>query len=111
VVRKRTVDIYAEFLDTRYKECSIYMLINFSYSSSKALRQTLFASQKNCLLPKATTRTTSTSPIMLLSLLPAALALFALARPAVAQIPPNSGGSRVLESHFGKGVTIEYKEV
>jgi hypothetical protein len=48
---------------------------------------------------------------MLSSLLPAAHALFALARPAIAQIPPNSGGSRVLESHFGKGVTIEYKEV
>jgi len=41
----------------------------------------------------------------------AAVALLALACPAIAQFPAEPLGRKVLESRFGEGVTITYKEV
>lgn len=41
----------------------------------------------------------------------AAVVLLALAKPSVAQFPATPEGRTVLESRFGEGVTITYKEV
>ena len=41
----------------------------------------------------------------------AAALLLALAEPAFAQFPALPEGRRVLESRFGEGVTITYKQV
>jgi hypothetical protein len=41
----------------------------------------------------------------------AAAALLALAAPTFAQFPAEPVGRKVLESRFGEGVTITYKEV
>lgn len=41
----------------------------------------------------------------------AAIALLALAAPSLAQVPSEPAGLKVLESRFGDGVKITYKEV
>jgi uncharacterized membrane protein len=41
----------------------------------------------------------------------AAVMLLALAEPVLAQFPATPEGRKVLESRFGEGVTITYKEV
>jgi hypothetical protein len=41
----------------------------------------------------------------------AAVVLLALAKPSFAQFPATPEGRTVLESRFGEGVTITYKEV
>jgi hypothetical protein len=41
----------------------------------------------------------------------AVVVLLALAKPTTAQFPATPEGRKVLESRFGEGVTITYKEV
>jgi hypothetical protein len=41
----------------------------------------------------------------------AAIVLLALTKPSIAQFPAVPEGRKVLESRFGEGVTITYKEV
>ena len=48
---------------------------------------------------------------MFSSIPPAVVALLALAVPATAQFPAEPVGVKILESRFGDGVTISFKEV
>jgi hypothetical protein len=49
--------------------------------------------------------------MMLPTSFPAATLLLSLAKSTVAQFPADPAGRTVLESRFGEGVTITYKEV
>jgi hypothetical protein len=49
--------------------------------------------------------------MMLSTILPAATLVLSLVKSTVAQFPADPVGRTVLESRFGEGVTITYKEV